>query len=189
MSHWSRKRLALFCGCALSLGMTAIGATTSNAQNEKPVSPNGSSPEVHNSVCRTNLTELHRALTTYVQSNQKFPHADKWTDALRPHVSSDDVFHCPASPEGKWGYAFNAKLSEKPVSQAKVPHLTYALYETGELRPNVSGTGKNMAHRHKTTEAKPTLSHAVTVDGRINYAKSSRKPYFGIKAPIPPARH
>jgi hypothetical protein len=190
MSSWSRKCLALLCGGALSLGMMGVTATALKAQSETSSTPSGlGASDGHNEVCQKNLRELHRALTSYVQTNQKFPHAEKWTGALQPLVPSQDAFHCPSSPGGKWGYAFNAKLSEKPASRVKVPHLTHAFYETGELAPNVRGTGKNMAHRHKTTQPKPTLSHAVTVDGRVNFAKSSRKPYFGLKAPIPPARH
>ena len=186
MSIWLRKRVTLFCGAALSLGLVGVTATQSKAQNESQRAAGTSSAQEHNRICVSNLREVHRALISYVKTNQKFPHADNWTESLKPLVSSQNVFNCPASPDGKWGYAMNEKLSEKKMSKVRAPHFTNAIYETGDLRPNVSGKGQNMAHRHRTTEPKPTLSHSLTVNGNIYYAKSSRRPYFDL---IPPARH
>ncbi|RYG68484.1 hypothetical protein EON80_11575 [bacterium] len=186
MSSWLRKRLALCCGAALSLGLVGLTATKSKAQSETPNEVSAGSVHSHNEVCRGNLREIHRALTHYVKTNQKFPHADNWTESLKPLVSSHDVFHCPSAPGGQWGYALNERLSEKKLSQVPAPHVTNAVHETSDLRPNVSGKGDNMAHRHQTTQPKPTLSHAVTVHGRVDYAKSSRKPHFNL---VPPAKH
>jgi hypothetical protein len=186
MSIWSRKRLALCCGAALSLGLMGMNAANSRAQSESPSVASTASAQDHNRICQDNMREVHRALVSYVKTNEKFPHADNWTASLKPLVSSDDVFNCPASPTGKWGYAMNERLSEKKMSKVPAPHITNAVYETNDLRPNASGKGQNMAHRHRTTESKPTLSHAVTVHGRLHHAKSSRKPHFNL---VPPARH
>ncbi|RYG63105.1 hypothetical protein EON80_21850 [bacterium] len=155
-----------------------------------PGLPNADSISVRDGVCRKNLKELHLALMMYSQDYDEFlPPAEKWSDVLEPYVPNKAIFNCPSAPGGKWGYAFNKNLSGQNIANIEKPSLTYAFYETTDLRPNVNGTGEEFAYRHKTKEAGPFLANGVTFDGRVKYIETNKGLEFGLKPKVPKMRH
>ncbi len=86
--------------------------------------------KAHESVCASNLHQLHAALEMYLQDNdERFPVSyvatqldpyQSWREAVQPYVRNQDLLVCPSSddaataeetPQERASYALNAWLS------------------------------------------------------------------------------
>jgi hypothetical protein len=155
-----------------------------------PGLPDANAAAVQSRACIENLKALQTAVRLYSEAHGgKYPPADKWTEALREYARNPDVFNCPTAPGGKWGYAFNANLSEQMVSKLKKPDDTTVFYETSDLKPNANGTGDDVVFRHKDSEAGALLGHETTGDGKVRDITSTDKLEFRMAPPVRKMRH
>ncbi len=78
--------------------------------------------------CVSHVKQLALALHLVAQENEgRLPKASEWTDEVSPHLSSQAVLHCPARPNQRISYAFNANLSGQELST--VHSSTVLLFE------------------------------------------------------------
>jgi len=99
--------------------------------------------------CQSNLKQLSTGILMYAQDhNEQLPPAENWCDSILPYVKNRQIFHCPSAGEAaSFGYAFNANLSQRPLSEILRPAETVLLFEA-EGGWNASGTASDAVYRH-----------------------------------------
>lgn len=92
----------------------------------------------HRTLCMGRVRSLATAMRQYAEVNDEMlPMAD-WSRAIGQYASPSQ-FHCSgqnASGE-KWGYALNAALAGRRVSEFQNPSKRALLFETEDRRPSV----------------------------------------------------
>ena len=123
--------------------------------------------------CQVNLKVAMLGVLQYSQDyGEHYPTARKWIDEVFPYVKSQEVFRCPALPEGSnYGYAFNQNLSAISLARMDNVAQTVAISETEDLTRNAFGAGEERAYRHLGG------SNIAFADGHIKwFAQNSEKP-------------
>lgn len=82
-------------------------------------------------VCYNQVEQLVISLEMYAADHGALPPAEIWCDSLKGYCSPD-VFVCPAAPDLRCGYAFNAALSEARVESIANRGLTVTIFESDE---------------------------------------------------------
>ena len=78
--------------------------------------------------CVSNLKQLALAARMYANdSDDKFPNASNWCDAIQSHAGSQKIFHCPADRNTLCSYGYNAALSGR--DESKVHPATVMFFE------------------------------------------------------------
>ena len=98
--------------------------------------------------CVNNMKQMALGVRTYsVDHNGQFPPAATWCDAIQTYVGSPKVFCCPADPDRRCAYAFNAKLDGKKDNE--IDPQTVMLFES-EAGWNGAGGAEKLAplNRH-----------------------------------------
>ncbi len=93
--------LFLCCGLPVMIGTTIYRNFT------------GVKHHIHGPACRRNLQEIGTALAKYSLEHMGRVPSAKWMDDLKPYVSNEDVFYCPAVGDvkkGVYGYAMNEEF-------------------------------------------------------------------------------
>lgn len=127
--------------------------------------------------CQSNLKRIALGIALYAQDyDEKYPLAKPWIDVVMPYVQSEQLFDCPStSPGQRYGYAYNAKLSNKLQEQVSNTSQTVSLYETTILKRNAYGMGENRAYRHLEG------ANYAFADGHVKWFASTQSPSFNLK--------
>ena len=122
--------------------------------------------------CQVNLKQAMLGVLQYSQDyGEHYPTARKWIDDVFPYVKSQEVFRCPALPDGSnYGYAFNQNLSAISLAQLNNVAQTVAIYETEDLTRNAFGAGEERAYRHMGG------SNIAFADGHIKWFAQNQEP-------------
>ncbi len=129
----------------------------------------------HRDGCMENMKQVAFSALQYTQdNNEQFPHAQSWMDEVRPYNSKDSIFNCPELGRGKFGYAFNLKVSRQRLL-APQPGRTILIYETSILKRNAYGSGENLAFRHQNG------ANYAFADGHVKWFSKTGTPSFKLK--------
>lgn len=141
-----------------------------------PMNTGGGFP-LSTTVCINNLKQIGLASVMYAGDNdERFQPAAHWSSVLKKYAKNDAIFACPVvRKENKdgFGYAFNASLSMKEVSE-KLAATTPLVYDSTSVAAESSDP--------LTSLPNPGRHNGSNI---IAYADSHAK---GIKAPIGLAR-
>ncbi|MBI5706569.1 MAG: hypothetical protein HZC36_06230 [Armatimonadetes bacterium] len=114
------------------------------------------SPELsRQSACMSNLKQIAQGALMYSEDyDGTLPNRDRWMDQLQPYLASrtmpngeEDrfaIFRCPQlKKDGEanrsvFGYAMNARLSDKKLASFKKPETTRLCYDSSNLAKNAS---------------------------------------------------
>jgi prepilin-type processing-associated H-X9-DG protein len=145
-SVWSRSTFTTFLIIALFLGYahTRIREVGKTASEILPTATKYE-PET-NKDCPENLKSLYLAFASYAQDWDALPPADNWLDneEIVSKVTKNEWLHCPAisnRQDDKFGYAFNAELSARPMNGKPLKEMPNAattplLYDSTNLAKN-----------------------------------------------------
>jgi prepilin-type processing-associated H-X9-DG protein len=102
--------------------------------------------------CLNNERQLAQAVIVYANSHTNhYPPAATWCDAIRPTVSSEFVFKCPAATNSSpCDYAFNARL--EGLELGRVNPQTVLLFDS-DGGWNAHGGPELLAARHRRQRA------------------------------------
>jgi hypothetical protein len=132
--------------------------------------------------CQSNLRQIAFGLKLYLQDyDEKYPPADKWCDVMRPYVKNEAVFNCPATIDGKLGYAMNWKLSRTPATKVANPGYTVLIYEASTLAWNQCSDGADLAFRH--TQRETIGANYAYTDGHIKWQPKEETQNFRLLPP------
>jgi hypothetical protein len=103
-----------------------------------------------------NLRALHTALMRYHESEEKFPPADKWMDAIEPYLYTEDLKKGEEQkklvhpmfwpPNGRdFGYALNDACAGKYKDDIKDPDNTPLVFDSKDTSRNAHGDPKKLA--------------------------------------------
>lgn len=91
-----------------------------------------------NKTCPENLKQLYNAVMLYADSwDNTLPPAEIWMTAIKENVPKDEWLHCPevAGAGGEhYGYAMNAALGGKRVSDMKDAAKTPLFYDSTDVK-------------------------------------------------------
>jgi prepilin-type processing-associated H-X9-DG protein len=127
--------------------------------------------------CQSNLKQIALGIAQYTQDyDEKLPPAKPWIDVLQPYLKSEQLFRCPAVTDTRgYGYAYNSKLSQKPLAGFSASWRTVSIYETSDLKRNAYGLGENLAFRHQGG------ANYAFVDGHVKWFDKNQIPSFKSK--------
>lgn len=132
-----------------------------------PVCGCGSPEGSRVAVCISNLKQIALGGLMYAEDyDDKLPNRDLWMDQLQPYLSSRtmpdgedkfEIFRCPElKKDGEtnrsiYGYAMNARLSDKKLGSFNDPVTTPAYYDSSNLAKNASDlvTSRPSPPRHR----------------------------------------
>lgn len=97
-------------------------------------------------------TRLAQALLDYARDHGRLPHADRWMDAVESYIDGPDPFRCELIPREEFGYAFNARLSGRPLSEIRDPAGTVLIFQARHNRRNVAGGAASVIAWPRATE-------------------------------------
>lgn len=127
---------------------------------------------------RENLRNLYVAMMAYHDSEERFPNASGWMDAIRPYTRTSDLetdaeldkFRDPktSKSEDDYGYAMNDELSDQYIDDVDEPDRAILLFESTDRSWNAHGDPKTISLPSEKTD--PTL--AVTASGEIEPIES-----------------
>lgn len=103
--------------------------------------------------------QIGTAMHIYLaESDDVFPPADRWTDAISPLISDPTTFDSPATEGGEYGYAFNEALGG--INLLSIPNLeaTPMIFNTTISGPNAFGSVDDFAL--KVGKGKPVICFA-----------------------------
>jgi prepilin-type processing-associated H-X9-DG protein len=80
--------------------------------------------------CMANLKQISVCTLMYAADyDERLPLKDSWCDAIYDRVGNEQVYVCPALPEERCGYAYNARLHGVELTSVKSPGDTVACYD------------------------------------------------------------
>ena len=128
------------------------------------------------SSCQSNLKQAMLGILQYAQDyNDTYPTARKWIDEVMPYVKNEQIFRCPALPEGSnYGYALNQNLDKIQMAKMDNPAQTVAIYETSDLTRNAFGVADERAYRHLGG------SNLAFADGHIKWFAQGQEPKASV---------
>lgn len=123
--------------------------------------------------CQANQKQIALAVMQYVQDyDERMPPAREWIDVLQPYVrNSEQLFRCPASGEN--GYAFNQKLSRKPLAAINQAASTILIYESSNLDYNLFAPFTGRAYRH--SQNNQSGMNIAFADGHVKWFARGQK--------------
>jgi prepilin-type processing-associated H-X9-DG protein len=99
--------------------------------------------------CVNNMKQLALAVRMYANDhNNQLPPAATWCDAVQIYVGNPKVFRCPADPDRRSAYAFNAKLDGKKDNE--IDPQTVLIFES-QAGWNGAGGAERLALRHHSS--------------------------------------
>ncbi len=132
--------------------------------------------------CYSNMEQIAVSLTQYANDNDdRFPQANRWTDAVYPYFKTWKLLHCPADhSHAKSSYAMNAALSGKKLSEVRDPQNTVLIFDTSRPGDSPRGGRELVPHpgRHRGG------NNFGFVSGYVKWYEYDKTPTFG---PVPPA--
>jgi prepilin-type processing-associated H-X9-DG protein len=118
--------------------------------------------------CASNMKQLALAVKVYaVDHNDQLPPAATWCDAIQSHVGSPKVFQCPADPDRRCAYAFNAKLDGK--KEGELDPQTVLLFESAAGWNGSGDVNALKPHKHSIRSA-----NVAFMDGSVRRIPSSQ---------------
>jgi prepilin-type processing-associated H-X9-DG protein len=97
--------------------------------------------------CVNNMKQLALAVRFYSgDHNDQLPPAATWCDAIQGGNGSPGIFQCPAEPNRRCAYAFNAKLDGK--KEKEVNPQTVLLFESDAGWNGAGGATALKPHKH-----------------------------------------
>ncbi len=122
--------------------------------------------------CQSNLKQAMLGIIQYAQDyNETYPTARKWIDNIMPYVKSEQIFRCPALPDGSnYGYALNQNLDGLQMAKMDNVAQTVAIYETSDLTRNAFGVADERAYRHLGG------SNIAFADGHVKWYAEGKEP-------------
>jgi len=97
-------------------------------------------PSSKSAACQSNLKQSCLASIQYSADwNDILPRSDRWIELTAKNTRSEQVFRCPATDEGEYGYAFMDRLSGKNLTNLKKPEGQLMIVESGNLQRNAHG--------------------------------------------------
>jgi hypothetical protein len=117
-----------------------------------------------------NLRAIQTALLLYHDSNDQFPQADGWMDAILPYLQTNDLKAGEAHKkllnpsvsdlgEHESGYALNDAIAGKYKDDIKTGSKTILVFESKDHKWN--------AHGSPETLSKGKNAHSVSIDGTL----------------------
>jgi prepilin-type processing-associated H-X9-DG protein len=133
--------------------------------------------------CQSNLKQIMLGIKMYAQDyDEKLPPAKQWIDVLQPYLKSGAIFNCPSVPKGqRYGYAYNAKLSQKNESILGESYKVVTLYETSALKRNAYGMGEGLTFRHSDG------ANYAFEDGHVKWLSKANVPSFNLGRTVAPS--
>lgn len=124
--------------------------------------------------CANNEKQLALAIKNYAdEHNNRFPNAATWSDAVKPSISNEKVFQCPAAEDKSiaCNYAFNRRLNGREMNQVD-PH-TVMLFES-DAGWNANGGMELLANppHHRMSRGADIV--VAFVDGSVQIIPISR---------------
>ncbi len=94
----------------------------------------------------SNVKTLYMACLNYADDHgDKLPPPEKWLDAITPYLPSTPEIADPYRSDGGFGYAINADVAGKSLSDIFNPSGTILIYETKRAGRNLSTAGAQIA--------------------------------------------
>jgi prepilin-type processing-associated H-X9-DG protein len=120
--------------------------------------------------CMSNLKQLALATRMYANdSDDKFPAATNWCDAVQKYTGSQKIFYCPANKQSQLcGYGYNAALSG--LEEGKIHPTTVMLFEIPGGW-NVSGGPEELIQRARHERTKVNIAFA---DGSVRQMRQNQ---------------
>jgi hypothetical protein len=121
--------------------------------------------------CYANLGQIGVAIGMYcADHDHRFPLAGNWCDSLEPScIGVRNCMRCPAAPQVRCGYAYNAALSGFDQSSTKPPNDLVMVWD-GLGGWNASGGPELFAPRHRG------FGRVLYADGRKDLKKRAELP-------------
>ena len=126
------------------------------------------------------LRRLLLASALYAAAHDdRFPDAGGWTAALAPYLSGEAILACPDHLQLKHGYAFNAALSGRKLSEVGNPSEVVVFFDSDRGTENATGAADAVCYpgRHNAG------NNYVLADGRLLW---SREPLLFTPTWLPP---
>lgn len=125
-----------------------VGGTIWTASDLKPLvgliqqlRPERTEVAVTGPSCEENLKKLYTAAMLYSDSwDGMLPPADRWEEALKETLADHSALQCPEAPAGSGGYAMNAALGGKRVSDLEKPETEPLFFDTQLPGPSAHGS-------------------------------------------------
>lgn len=133
---------------------------------------------VYRGTSMENLKALHTAMMLYHDSEERFPEASGWMDALKPYIGTRELpeaeaikkFIDPTIPprKGVFGYAMNDAVAGKFEGDIPDPDKTPLLFSSKATDWNAHGDPKDLAPSppRKGGDLVLTVSGAILIDGK-----------------------
>ncbi|HRF58979.1 MAG TPA: hypothetical protein PLH94_03575 [Fimbriimonadaceae bacterium] len=138
----------------------------------------GEKTVVYRGTSMENLKALHTAMMLYHDSEERFPDASGWMDALKPYIGTRELPEAEAMKKfidptiqagnGAFGYAMNDAVAGKYKGDIADPDTTPLLFSSKETGWNAHGDPQALApdpHR-KGGDLVLTVSGTILIDGK-----------------------